>query len=839
MAERLQEYQKKRNFGKTPEPPPRGEPSGDDLRFVVQHHLARRDHFDFRLEWDGTLLSWAVPKGPSYHVRDKRLAVRVEDHPLDYRHFEGTIPKGEYGGGTVMLWDEGIWEPLIDPQEGLRNGSLKFILHGQRLRGKWALVRMQPRGGDEKENWLLIKEKDEFAQPVDGIAHYQTSVRTGRTMEAIEAKGPAKPGPGSTKKQGKPKKANPSKNPFDKAPVQLAKLVNQVPKSGDWLYEVKYDGYRIIAYLEGEQVRLLSRNYNDYTEKFSPVADALATFAKGRAMVLDGEMVIIDDEGRSDFQALQNYLKSPRKRPLCYIIFDLLALDGEDLRERPLLERKELLEKLLEGAPDCLQYSAHVRGQGEESLQAAREKHLEGIVGKRADSLYSGSRSGDWIKLKCENRQEFVIGGYTRTEKKSEGISALLLGVFEGDSLIYCGRAGTGIAQKEMPELEAKFQKIGRKTSPFKEPPKAQRNEKIFWLSPKYAAEIKFAQWTGDRLLRQASFKGLRTDKDVREIRAEWAGEEAAETPKTSGKKRAAPQPEASASQGDVIEGVKISSPEKLLFPGDGITKMEVVRYYHAVAERMLPYLRGRILSIVRCPQGVEQACFFKKHPDADHSGLGIVSVKSSKGKSADYYYIRDLSGLIYEVQMNTLEFHVWGSRAEQPERPDMMVFDLDPDEGMALDRIRQGVKDLKSLLDDLSLTSYLKTSGGKGYHIVVPFEPTVDWDTFHEFARSIAVAMETKWPDRYTSNVRKDQRKGRIFIDWIRNGRGATSVAPYSIRARKGAAVSMPLSWRELSTVAPDGVDMADALERIRRRKDPWEGFFEHSQRLRPLRAK
>ncbi len=807
---KLQEYNRKRDFEITGEPAG-GKTAAEDggaeqpeegLRFVVQHHAARRDHYDLRLEWDGVLLSWAVPKGPSYHTRDKRLAVQVEDHPLEYRNFEGTIPKGEYGGGVMMLWDEGFWEPLMDVEEGLRAGSLKFVLKGRRLKGKWALVRMKPKSGEAGNNWLLLKERDDYAKTDDGISEFSTSIRTGRTMAEIE--------------KGEDEKI--IRNPFEQTNVQLAKLVNTIPTEEDWLYELKYDGYRILAYLEGSGVRLVTRNGSDYTKRFADIAYALTDWAAGRPMILDGEMVITDSEGRTDFQALQNYAKNPRGRALTYIVFDLLALDGIDLRGNRLIDRKQTLEALMKDAPKSLHYSQHVRGRGKESFLAACQSDMEGIVGKRADSVYSGTRNGDWIKLKCDKRQEFVIGGYTRSDKKTSGISSLLLGVYEEEDLIFAGRAGTGFTQRSMKALEEQFEEIKRETAPFKQAPAAKKNETITWLEPELVAEIKFAEWTEENLLRQASFKGLRTDKQPREIRRE---------------KPDAEEPMKAAGNDIVIDGIKITNPDKVIFDGPEVTKADVVRYYAKASERMLPYVSNRILSIVRCPKGISQSCFFKKHPGPGNKAIVTIPVVNSKGETEEYFYIEDASGLIYEAQMGTLEFHTWGSRISELEKPDMMVFDLDPDEGMELETVRQGVKDVKSVLEQLSLVSFLKTSGGKGYHIVVPFEPSADWETFYDFAKRIAQVMEQKWPDRYTSNVRKANRKNKIFIDWIRNGRGATSIAPYSIRARSGARVSMPISWEELDTVAPDGIDMAAALSRLKT-DDPWRDFFLISQRLK-----
>ena len=819
MAVQLEEYNRKRNFEKSGEPEGGTEEAEARLRFVVQHHLARRDHFDFRLEWNGSLLSWAVPKGPSYDTRDRRLAVQVEDHPLEYRNFEGVIPKGEYGGGVVMLWDEGFWEPQSDAREGLREGSLKFVLKGRRLRGKWALVRMKAKEGETRDNWLLLKERDGYARTADGISGFTTSVRTGRTMAEIEA--------GAEEKI--------MRNPFGKTGVQLAKLVRAAPEGGDWLYELKYDGYRILAYLEGGGVRLVTRNGNDYTGRFQEIADSLVGWAAGRAMVLDGEMVIADAQGRTDFQALQNYMRNPEGKSLTYIVFDLLALDGEDLRGRRLIDRKGSLEALMKDSPKNLYYSRHVSGNGKESFSAACQAGLEGIVGKKADSVYSGTRNGDWIKLKCEKRQEFVIGGYTRSDKRTSGVSSLLLGVYEGKELVYSGRAGTGLTVRGGKELEEKFEGIRRETAPFREAPEPRKNETVAWLEPELVAEIKFAEWTEEHLLRQASFEGLRTDKEPGEVKKEDAEDETQagrpEEGRPSGENL---EKQMETNGGDlVIEGIRITHPDKVIFEDPEIKKADVVRYYARAAERMMPYVGGRILSIVRCPKGIGQSCFFKKHPGPGNEGIVTVPVAAGSGEKEDYFYLENAAGLVSEAQMGTLEFHTWGSRADNLEKPDVMVFDLDPDVGMDLDRVRQGVKDLKSVLEQLSLVSYLKTSGGKGYHVVVPFAPSAEWDAFHDFARRVAEVMERQWPDRYTSNVRKEKRKDKIFIDWIRNGRGATSVAPYSLRARKGAPVSMPIPWEELDTAAPDGIRMADALARIGG-SDPWKNFFQVGQRIK-----
>lgn len=813
MAENLKEYRAKRNFEKTAEPAGRStaaESSKKSLRFAVQYHIARRVHYDFRLEWNGVLLSWAVPKGPSYNPRDKRLAVQVEDHPIEYAEFEGLIPKGQYGGGTVMLWDEGVWEPQFDFAEGLRTGSLKIVLYGRRLKGKWALVRLKEKEGDANDNWLLIKENDRFALSSVGIEAYDTSIRSGRTIAEIDEQ----------------EKITAQKNPMTHADVQLAKLADTVPEGDEWLYEIKYDGYRILAFSEGGETRLVTRNDHDYTDKFPAVAAALNDWSEGRAMVLDGEMVVTDEAGRPDFSALQTYVKNPNGKDLTYMVFDILALDGKDMRKMPLLERKERLASLMKDAPANLSYSKHVIGQGRQIFEAAAEMQLEGIVGKKIDSLYRGDRNGDWIKLKCYRRQEFVVGGYTLSDKKTSGISALLLGVYEGKKLAYAGRAGTGIGQRNIKELEQAFRGLKTDNSPFGAIPKARSGEKIFWLKPKLVAEVQFAEWTGENVLRQASFKGLRFDKSPESVVMEIA-DDAKEEARSVKKERRTRGNET------VVQGIKISNPDKLVYTEPEVKKIDVIRYYQSASARMLAYTADRVLSVVRCHKGVQAACFFKKHPSGKNAGTVIVPVKNSEGKTHEYFYIENEKGLISEAQLGSLEFHIWGSRVDDLERPDMMVFDLDPDEGMDLRQIRQGVRDLKSVLDDLSLQSFLKTSGGKGYHVVVPLRPTVGWDAFHDFAKAVATLMENKWPDRYTDNMRKNKRAGKIFIDWARNGRGSTSVAPYSLRARPGARVSMPIRWSELDTVAPDGIDIFEAEKRLEK-SDPWKDFFKTDQKLK-----
>lgn len=797
----LDKYNQKRNFDKTNEPVGKVKNKRKRKIFTVQFHRARKEHYDFRLEWDGVLLSWAVPKGPSFNPKDKRLAVQTEDHPIDYADFEGVIPKGEYGGGSVLLWDFGWWEEQDDFDKGLRDGSLKFILHGKRLNGRWALVRLKKQN-EKENNWLLLKEKDDYAKNETGIEDFVTSVKTGRTSKEIIAQ------------EDLSKKTN----PFESVKVQLASLSGTIPKGKDWLFEVKYDGYRIVSFVEHGKVRLVSRNGRDYTKKLSQIALEMKNLFQERAIVLDGEMIAVDEKGKSDFQSLQNFVKTGESQNLVYMIFDLLALDGEDLRNLPLIERKKKLQELLSSSSESLCFSQYVIGNGEECFEAVRKLGMEGIVGKKINSFYKGERNEDWIKIKCRREQEFVVGGFSRTNKNKNGISALLVGYFECGKFLYCGKVGTGIRESDAKELLKKFKQIEK--CPF-DNEVMQGDDEIFWVEPEIVVASDFAEFTKDGLLRQASFKGVRTDKNAKEVVLEREIDLKKEDKQNFRVKD------------NAVAGVEISNPDKLIFDDCKVKKIDVARYYEKVASRMLQYVSGRVLSVVRCHDGVGSGCFFKKHPNTQIDGEKIVAIKNDERESSDYFYIQNVKGLIGEVQLGTVEFHVWGSKVEALELPDMMVFDLDPDEKLKIDDIRQGVKDLKKILDELSLKSFLKTSGGKGYHVVVPFKPSASWESFHDFAEKVAVAMENKWPERYTSNIRKDSRKGKIFIDWVRNGRGATSVAPYSLRARKGAKVSMPIFWKELDSVTPTDFDIYSAVDRLKK-KDPWAGFYDVKQKLK-----
>ncbi len=778
-----------------------------NLRFSVQRHLARAEHYDLRLEFNGVALSWAVPKGPSFNSADKRLAVRVEDHPVSYMDFEGSIPKGEYGGGTVMLWDEGEWTPHGDPAKGLKEGSLKFRLNGQRLKGDWALVKMKSQNG---EPWLLIKEKDEFAKTAAGISRFTRGVRTGRSMAEIARGKPAAKDISTHNSLNAQNADKGAENPFKTASVMLAKHCDKLPRGGEWLYELKYDGFRVLAFSQNGETRLLSRNGCDCTKKFSKAAKAVSELLKGRAAVLDGEMTVAGENGIPDFSALQAYAKNKSGGGLNYVLFDLLALDGEDLRNLPLCGRKEKLKKLLKGAPATLSYSGHTFKMTESSLKILKEKGIEGVVAKDKNSAYVGGGNDSWLKLKFRNCEEFVIGGYKLSEDGK--LKSLLVGAYSGGNLKFFGCVGTGFGAEDKEKILSKLQKIRRKTSPFYGMPNTF-NEGAVFVSPKYAAQTEFAALTSSGLLRQASFLGMREDKGIKEINDGWA-EAVKSTP--------APKDVKSGPSGlhVSVAGVAVSHPDKKMFTGPDITKLELIGYYAAVAEKILPYIKDRFISAVCCPSGTDGEKFFLRHLSKDFPGI-----KKSPAEEGEYFYPTTKNAIIYLAQNNAVEFHVWASKKGSPRRPDVMVFDLDPDEGLDLEKVRRGVEDLKEVLNGLGLKSFLKTSGGKGYHIVVPFKNGINGKVFRDFSKGVAELLEGRFPDRYTSDISKKARRGKIFIDWQRNSPGATDVAPYSVRARRGAPVSMPISWEELYKIAPASVTLADAAERSE--TDPWADFF------------
>jgi len=762
--DKLSDYNARRDFSQTAEPAGTAGAKQSGLRFLVQKHDATRLHYDFRLEWKGVLLSWAVTKGPSMDPSQKRLAVRTEDHPLDYGNFEGTIPKGQYGGGTVMLWDEGTWLPRGDPDAELADGNLKVVLHGARMLGAWALVRMKPRQSEKRENWLLIKERDAQAtdDPNGLIDGYETSVRSGRTMAQIASGAKAK----------KQKSAGPSgSRPAFQKP-QLAKLYDAAPEGEDWLHETKFDGYRCLAALGKGGTKLYTRNGNDWTDKFAGLGNVLDTLPCKSALI-DGEMMAARISG-SAFSSLQQALKDGG--PLVFYAFDLLSQDGKDLTALPLTKRRTQLSELLGDVPDdgALRLSEFVRGNGPAVFEGACNAGGEGIISKRVDAPYHSGRSGDWRKIKCTRRQEFVIGGYSPSNKRGRPFASLLLGQFGPNGLRYRGRVGTGFADDDFDAL-TKAMSI-RKTTPFDAVPGAIARDAI-WVTPKLVIEVDFAEFTTDGHIRHGSFLGLREDKAAQTVTPE--------------------EPE----QGSpVVAGVRISSADRRVFDGAGHTKLDVARYYERAGGRLTEIAGHRPLSLLRCPGGMQDECFFQKHGGGTMpAALQRIAITQSDGDKADYLYATRTESFVAAAQMGTIEFHIWGARTDRLDRPDRLVFDLDPDEGLGWTDVRKAALDLRGLLADIGLESGAVVTGGKGIHVWVPLRRTQPWDSVRDFAKTVAHVLEAKEPKRFVASMSKAKRKGRIFVDWLRNERGATAVSPWSLRAREGAPVAVPVEWDEL----------------------------------------
>ena len=831
----LAEYKAKRDFKKTPEPGPERKRSTGNS-FVIQKHAARRTHFDFRLEHDGVLKSWAVTKGPSLDPAQKRLAVRTEDHPLEYGGFEGVIPKGEYGGGPVMIWDRGTWEPIGDPDEGLAKGDLKFRLNGERLNGDFVLVRMKPRKGDGKrENWLLIKKHDDYAHAGDEPTQtYDTSVVSGRSMPAIETgdvpvwnsnRSKKKPASGRAGKTGKAPRRTLA--PVFVAP-ELATLEREVPDGAGWLHEVKYDGYRIIGRKAGDEVTLFSRSGLDWTVRFPAIASALEGLPCKDALV-DGEVAFVLPSGVTDFTSLQEHIDTPHQA-IRYFLFDLIEVDGEDWRKKPLETRKDQLARLLsaKGLPERLIYSDHVRGSGRDFLAEACASGLEGIVSKRASAPYRSGRSKDWLKIKCGKRAEFVIGGYSRSTTKDRPFASLLLGTFKDGELNYAGKVGTGFDSADLTALAKRFKPLERKMSPFAEVPASERRGAV-WLEPELVAEIAYTEWTGDGRLRHPSFQGLREDKPAREVQRD--------APETSDRAVVAESSgHTSKRKGDpMFAGITLSNPDKVLFPDPGLTKLDLARYYEAVALAMLPCIINRPISLVRCPEGYAKECFFQRHAMKGMS-TAIKEIHIAGGKSKrKYLYIEDAEGLFALVQIGALEIHDWGVSLDEIDKPDQLVFDLDPDEGLDLATLKAAAQEVREFLADLGLKSFLKSTGGKGLHVVAPLTPKLGWAEIKAFAKGVADGLVAARPDRYTANPLKRTRRGKIFVDYLRNQRGGSAIANFSTRARAGAPVAAPLAWDELKALkvaAPYDADtMPRRLKRLKR--DPWEGFFTTRQSI------
>jgi bifunctional non-homologous end joining protein LigD len=834
----LEEYRRKRDFRKTPEPAggsPARKKATAPLAFVIQEHKARRLHFDFRLELDGVLKSWAVPKGPSLDPGEKRLAVEVEDHPLDYGGFEGVIPEGQYGGGTVLLWDRGTWTPADpDPAAAHAKGMLKFELHGEKLHGNWALVRMGGKAARERHpNWLLVKERDDAAVPLSGdavVADNPLSVESGRSLEAIASdrdrvwdsqKGEATPARRSDRIAG----ARKGPMPAGLKP-QLATLATAAPAGPEWLHEIKYDGYRLFACIEHGEVRLITRSGLDWTAKFPELAHAFGQLPVDTALI-DGELVHLASDGTTNFSGLQDAIASGNTGALNFFAFDLLHRDGWDLTGASLEDRKAALANVITPqAAGMLRYSDHQEGQGPAVLRQASSLGLEGIVSKRRDAPYRAGRGGSWLKVKCRNREEVAVIGFTDPEGKREGFGALLAGYYDpSGTLRYAGRVGTGFSAERLADLRKRLDSLVVKDPPVALPKEAPRKG-VHWVQPALVAEVEFAGWTADQILRHASFQGLREDKSPKEVVYDPSSRNGGLVTKPAPPELADAGVSKPARDGSVMfERVRLTHPDRVLYPEDALTKLDLARYYKTVADRALPNLVHRPLTLVRCPGGQGKPCFYQKHlGKGSPEAIGHVDI-TEDDETVAYPVIEDLAGLVGLVQMNVIELHPSGAGVEKLDTPDRVTFDLDPDEGLAWPRVTEAAVEIREALLAIGLQSFAKTTGGKGLHVVVPLQPKLGWDEVKAFTKWVADQFVAQSPDRFTANQAKRARRGRIYIDYLRNSRGATAIGAYSPRARPGAPVSTPLFWEEVEKgVRPEGFTVTTVPQRLAALDaDPW----------------
>ncbi len=863
----LDVYRKKRKFDVTSEPRGGKVKRGGDA-FVIQKHAATRLHYDLRLELDGVMKSWAVTRGPSLVPGEKRLAVQVEDHPVEYNAFEGTIPKDQYGGGTVLIWDRGSWKPEFDPHKGLAKGHLEFSLDGKKLSGRWHLVRMQRRRGETRDKGLLITAEDAAARgpnDPDILEEKPKSVVSGRTMEKIAAaegdavwqsnksvaenvkqikKTKKKTGKKATKKKTAPKKSRAQlaaaevlrEKPARRGalpsfiPPQLATLHGTAPDGTQWIHEVKFDGYRMQALLADGKARLLTRKALDWTDKFKPVADAVARLGADSA-VIDGE-IVVEKDGVSDFSALQDALKHRKVNRFVYYVFDLLQLDGAALLDKPQVARKAALAKLLDGADrnGVIRLSEHFEASGSEMMEHARAHKLEGLISKRREAPYQPGRNENWVKSKCGENQEFVIVGYKDASHLKGAIGALVLGYNKDSKLRYAGRSGTGYTMETARDLWKKLQPLRRADPVFGAIPEEERGRKGIWVEPKLVAEVTFRGFTAQGHVRHAVFKGLREDKPAREI--------VRETPMpTTSKATKAVKPKAAANGKTTSTGpVKLTHPNRVYWKDGGITKQQLADYYTAAWDHIAPHLVNRPLALLRCPEGIDGQCFFQKHAAAGLISDRIKRHKDQEGE--ELIYVEDLEGLLTLVQAGVLEIHVWGSTIGDVEHANRIVFDLDPGDGVKWADVNKAARDLRERLAAVKLKSFVKTTGGKGLHIVVPTNGT-PWDETKDFAHAMVLAMTADEPDRYVSKMTKSIRGGKIFLDYLRNGRGATAIVAYSTRARPGAAISTPVDWDELGPkLAPNKFTVLNIGRRLGalKKKNPWADIGKVRQSLPKL---
>jgi len=801
--------------------------------FVVQKHAARRLHYDLRLELDGVLKSWAVTRGPSLTLGEKRLAVRTEDHPIEYLNFEGNIPKGEYGGGSMIVWDQGRWVPEGDPHKALTKGHLAFRLDGARLKGNWHLVRMRPRRGEKTEPWLLIKSDDEFARQAGDpeiTDEEVTSHLSGRTNEELAAAGDlrvdhaARTAAARGRKRilpdaGKVAGARKGLLPTFLEP-SLASPCDKPPSGPKWIHEIKHDGYRIQARINGRETRLFTRKALDWTARFRSIADALAGLGLGSALI-DGEIVVEDEKGISSLNNLQADLKAGRRERFRYYVFDLLYCEGYDLTKATLVDRKRLLQDIVAGlaAISPIRFSEHLEADGPTMLEHSCRFGLEGIISKRRDLPYRPGRGEHWFKAKCQQSREFVILGYVASTAASRTVGALALGYYADGQWVYAGRVGTGWSADLAASLYAELDQIKTTKPALRNALPAGAEKGLVWTEPRLVCAVEYRDWTHDGLIGQSSFKGLREDKPVQEISLE-------------SHRPTLPRKRATMLYQSDPGGVKLTHPERILWPESGITKQGLADYYADIADWILPHVAGRVLSLLRCPSGTGEKCFFAKHP---WSGLSRVVQRVDVGEAEPMLALDSLEGLMSLVQAGVVEIHPWGSRADRLDRPDRLIFDLDPGEDVPWSAVITAARAVRGRLESHGLKSFVKTSGGKGLHVVVPVEPSAGWAEAKSFTAAIAEAMAAEQPDRYVATVAKRARRGRVFIDYLRNDPGSTAVAAYSPRSSPQASVSTPLEWDELSEgLRSDHFTVGNVRNRLAfLKRDPWQGFFTVRQRI------
>jgi bifunctional non-homologous end joining protein LigD len=842
----LREYNRKRNFTRTAEPRGALKRKSGHL-FVVQKHAARRLHYDLRLELDGVLKSWAVTKGPSLSPGDKRLAVLVEDHPLDYAEFEGRIPQGEYGAGSVIVWDRGRWSTDGDPHRQLAKGHLEFALAGSKLKGRWHLVRMKGRDTGTKQNWLLIKAEDEFAQEGEGSELLEAkprSVKTGRTVEDV-AEGAVKIKPKNAdgvRPLGTPVRERSTRGAEGSDPIpegpgpiprarrgtlpgfiepQLASLAGKPPTGDAWVHEIKFDGYRLVARVDRGRVTLKTRSGLDWSTKFPSLKKALEGLPVVTAF-LDGEVVAEAETGLPSFAALQADLSAGRTDRFRYYLFDLLHLDGADLTRAALTDRKAALVRLLAGHADGpLRYSEHFAERGDVVLRHACRMSLEGIVSKLARSAYRSGRSKAWLKSKCTDSDEFVVIGYVPSTTERRAVGSLVLGYPRGGKLVYAGRVGSGFSAAVAEDLWRRLDAIRVPAPAIETAPPADVRRNVRWTKPSLVAEVELRGWTADDIVRHAVFKGLRQDKDPAEVGAEKPAMKASGRKTPSGKARASSEPP-----------VALTHPDRVLWPDVGVTKQGLAEFYVEIWPWIAPHVADRPLALVRCPGGVEAGCFFQKHAWAGISEHIARSRDPEDGE--EILSIRDVHGLLALTQASVLEIHAWGAKLGRIEKPDGITFDLDPAPEVAWPDLAAAAIEVRDRLKERGLDSFVKTTGGKGLHVYAPLEPAAGWQEVKGFAHDLAVAMAKDSPRRYLATASKAARRGRIFVDYLRNGRGATAVVAYSPRARAGATVSTPLGWDELGPeMRPDRFTVLNLLNRLKHIDDPWKEARARARRL------